>query len=100
MKNKLKKILSPSFWIFNKEKYLEYIKADEEFNASFRGDGFKLSKGSKKAYSYENKAVILYRKYQANIGNVWRFSKKYIFKKCVRLLYTPYFSKGKKLTIV
>ena len=29
----------------------------------------------------------------------WRFSKKYIFKKCVRLLYTPYFSKGKKLTI-
>lgn len=30
----------------------------------------------------------------------WRFSKKYIFKKCVRLLYTPYFSKGKKLTIV
>lgn len=99
MKNKLKKILSPSFWIFNKEKYLEYIKADEEFNASFRGDGFKLSKGSKKAYSYENKAVILYRKYQANIGNVWGYFyswklKKFHLKTGIDFANNPNIGKG------
>lgn len=80
-----KKIFSPGFFKFNREKYNEMIRYDEEFNASFRGDGWKLSRGSKRAYQFENEAVVLYRKHQANKGNFWgyvyarkleRFSKK------------------------
>lgn len=71
MNVKYKKVLSRSFWIFNKRKYVELIKADEKFNVSFRGDGFNSMRDCKKVYPHETKAIILYRKYQANIGNFW-----------------------------
>ena len=69
----LKKIFTFNFWKYNKNAYDEYRKYDEEFNASFRGDGWKLSRYSKRVYSIENEAISLYRKYQVNKGNIWGY---------------------------
>ena len=77
MNPKYKKIFSFKFWIFNFNTYVDLIKADEKFNVSFRGNGFHSLKDCKKYYPLETKSLILYRKYQANFGNVWG----YIYKK-------------------
>lgn len=77
MRNKIKKIISLSFWKYNYKKYKEMIDYDEKFNTSFRGEYFKSIKHCKKNYPFETKAIIIYRKYQANIGNVWG----YLYKK-------------------
>ena len=71
MADKVSRMFRLSFWVFNSKKYKELIKADEAFNASFRGNGFKTIRDCLKSYPFETKAVILYRKYQANIGNAW-----------------------------
>ena len=69
----LRRVFSLNFWCFNYNEYRELITADEEFNASFRGCGFKLTSKVKKMYPYETQAIILYRKYQANHGNFWGY---------------------------
>ncbi len=47
------------------------IKKDEVFNASFRGYVDRLPDSKKREYEY--KAVLLYRKYQANYDTIWRY---------------------------
>lgn len=59
--------------MFDHKKYMEYIKADECFNTTFRGDYFTSLRKCKKIYPYETQALILYRKFQANVGNIWGY---------------------------
>lgn len=68
-KSKLKKLLNLRFYLFNYKEYKEKIKKDLVFNATFRCGNTKLSRKEKRAIEF--KTVMLYRKYQVNIGNIW-----------------------------
>lgn len=71
MKLNWKKLLSIKFYKYNYSLYKKYIEKDERFNASFRNIGDSLPKSKKKEWEYQ--AVILYRKYQANIDTIWKY---------------------------
>jgi serine O-acetyltransferase len=71
MLQRIKKFLQIKYWRFNHIKYHEMISYDVEFNTSFRGKEFQTLKDCLRHYPYETRAVIIYRKYQANIGNFW-----------------------------
>ena len=71
MNLKYRRMFSLEFWFFNRKEYIRLIESDEKFNTSFRGKEFKSLKDCEKTYPFETKAVILYRKYQANAGNFW-----------------------------
>lgn len=62
-----KKLISLEFYKRNNAVYKEKIAKDYEINAAFRGGS--LSKEFIKGYEW--KYIKLYRKFQANIGNVW-----------------------------
>lgn len=68
-----------SGFFLDRKKYLEYIKTDYEFNASFRGSKVLPKKFLK---SIEWKTIKCYRKYQANIDNIW---KKYYLRKLEKM---------------
>lgn len=99
MNSKIKKILNINFWKPNYCLYKELIKADEQFNTSFRGPNFKSIRDCSKAYPYETKAVILYRKYQANIGTFWGYLynyklKRFCLKTGIDFMRNPNIGKG------
>ena len=73
MNTKYGKIFTLRFWKFNQNEYKKLIKVDEKFNMSFRGKEFCSLKECERAYPFETRAVIMYRKYQANIGNLWGY---------------------------
>ncbi|PNV60701.1 serine acetyltransferase [Clostridium sp. chh4-2] len=64
-------MLSLKFYMFNYREYLEVIRKDQIFNATFRNGSTVLKKKERKAIEY--KTVKLYRKYQVNIGNIWGY---------------------------
>ena len=65
----IKKLFNLRFYLFNKKAYKKAIAKDIEFNSSFRNGGKPLRK--KQLKDREFQAVILYRKWQVNIGNIW-----------------------------
>lgn len=65
---KIKRVLSSSYYRLNIRKYREFIDYDYRFNASFRGSD-KLSK--REMNSVEIKYLRCYRKCQAYKGSLW-----------------------------
>lgn len=70
-----KKFLKPAFYKYHRKEYLEAIKQDIIFNATFRNGSQNLSFSEKRAYEF--RAVKLYRKYQVNKGNFWGYYYKF-----------------------
>ena len=64
---KLKRLLSPKFYVLNRS-YKKMLEKDYEFNAKFRGTQ-KLSRKFLKGYEWHY--ITLYRKYQSNHDNIW-----------------------------
>ena len=68
---KLCKLIDPQFYIFRRKDYFEKLRKDVEFNATFRCGKAVLP--WRERNTPEFKTVKLYRKYQANIGNLWGY---------------------------
>lgn len=86
-----------TFFKFNYKRYKQYINYDEMFNASFRCGKNKLTTRLK--WQREYRFIILYRKYQANKGNLWGIYYKQrlkLFAKNtgIECWGNPYFGKG------
>ena len=99
MSYKIKRLFSMKFWTFQRKKYEEMLSYDEKFNVSFRGSEFKSLKDCLRLYPNETKAVILYRKYQVNIGNFWGilYGKKldrFCYKTGIDFAWNPNIGKG------
>jgi len=98
MNTKLKRLLSPKFYLFNFCGYKEAIAADYRFNATFRtGGGERLPRKEERAYEY--RFVKLYRKFQVNQGNIWgafyrRRLERFAHKTGIDFLGNPNFGKG------
>ena len=69
--SKLKKVLSPSFYKYNRKELKRRLKLDEEANANFRNGGYALSRREKRSIEY--RTVVLYRKFQVNYGNFFGY---------------------------
>lgn len=67
----IKKFLAIKFYIPSWKLYREYISFDEKYNAKFRCLEDKLPFRFRK--SFEWKIIVLYRKFQSNKENVWRY---------------------------
>lgn len=67
----LKKFLKLDFYKFNYRGYKDRIEKDISFNASFRNGGKNLSRKEKRMPEF--RTVVIYRKYQANVGNIWGY---------------------------
>ena len=67
----MKKILNIHYYKYNMKRVKDALKKDYVFNATFRYGTKELSRKDKKKREY--KAVVLYRKYQCNLDNIWGF---------------------------
>lgn len=68
---KIKKLFNIKFYLFNRKEYLDLIKKEEEFNATFRNGTKTLTRKNKKEIEYI--VVKTYRKFQVNRGNLWGY---------------------------
>ncbi len=75
----LNRLLSKSFYIYNRKEVQRRIRHDEAANAYFRNGGNVLSRKEKR--SIEFRTVVLYRKFQCNYGNLFGYYYRYLLER-------------------